>query len=859
MRNKNEVRKKWMRKTCCWAVAAAVMLTGGTGGAYGATRGQQAIGEIGVDITWYDFGKQWNDYYIRQENEGDIYKLIMADSEGQESKAAFVNGKGELIWGPAADDGAASSSSGGENITLMKSGNRYIYIDSKGIRAFPDEAYSDIGPFGDGYATATLRDSGHKGIIDDKGTLLFEDKSGIYQELNFMGGGLISAVRSDGLCDVLDKEGKPLNAEHYGSYRPVLAEDAIRVSRDGKYGFLDLSGTAFTSLTYDYAMLFSEGLAAVSKGEKWGFIDRTGKEVIALSYEDANDFHNGVAAVELQGKWGIIDKAGSTVLPFEYNWFYEEEDGSFIGQKDQQIFLIDSAGQVTDVKDYLSFYKEAPDRISVRKNINGLEVKGYLDDQERMLTGFKDFDLWPAGADFYLGHRSGNYPPEATPPNDYGQKYALLDAAGNNLTGFKYENSGDSGSGFQVLRKNYYTGAGLLNRQGAEVLPTIFEDILLTDGGYAFVTVVDPEIGGNGRVGYFKLPEHFQEKAGQRPITVYLDGVELYFDTPPVLKNQRTMVPMRKIFETLGAKVEWDNTTKTASATLGNRKIRVSMDSTTASVDGSTVQLDAAPFVQNGTTMVPLRFISESLDAQVAWDGPAHRVVVNSAQSGNLSSLAGSWVAAESSLEKGIYTGYLELTIGDSLLKTVDWQAGNPGMQAKIRDTDEKYIYMDLLENEGSPADWTLQKQDKIEYQLYSDRELRLKHGGTTCIFYKKSELTEEQTKVLDKLANIRWEAEDNRDLTVSFSYYQMKLYRGAENSESKGLFVGRTYLNVADAQIVAVPEITEMKGENTIWPGIEKEKAPAVHYKLSADEKTLTLEYGGKEIQFKSKNEVIK
>ncbi len=110
---------------------------------------------------------------------------------------------------------------------------------------------------------------------------------------------------------------------------------------------------------------------------------------------------------------------------------------------------------------------------------------------------------------------------------------------------------------FQVVNRYYYGTAGLVNQYGAEVLPTIFDDILLTGKGYAFITLSD-ETTGISRVGYFKIPESWSGIKNTRPITVYLNGTELYFDSEPVIKNQKAMVPVKKIFNSLGAGVEWN-------------------------------------------------------------------------------------------------------------------------------------------------------------------------------------------------------------------------------------------------------------------------------------------------------------
>ena len=96
--------------------------------------------------------------------------------------------------------------------------------------------------------------------------------------------------------------------------------------------------------------------------------------------------------------------------------------------------------------------------------------------------------------------------------------------------------------------------------------------------------------------------------------------------------NNRTMVPLRKIFELLGATVEWDNSTRTASAQKDDVSIKLQIDNPIAEVstNGITrkIELDSKPILINDRTMVPLRFISESLGKQVAWDAREQTAII---------------------------------------------------------------------------------------------------------------------------------------------------------------------------------------------------------------------------------------
>lgn len=101
----------------------------------------------------------------------------------------------------------------------------------------------------------------------------------------------------------------------------------------------------------------------------------------------------------------------------------------------------------------------------------------------------------------------------------------------------------------------------------------------------------------------------------------------------PQIINNRTMVPMRKIFEAFGANVEWINETRSIKATTDALEIGLQIGNDKATLKNSSgdeteITLDSVPTVVNGRTLVPVRFIAESLDKKVDWDNENRTVVV---------------------------------------------------------------------------------------------------------------------------------------------------------------------------------------------------------------------------------------
>lgn len=112
---------------------------------------------------------------------------------------------------------------------------------------------------------------------------------------------------------------------------------------------------------------------------------------------------------------------------------------------------------------------------------------------------------------------------------------------------------------------------------------------------------------------FFYLNGHIA-RVEARAIHVYFEGEQLTFpDTDPILIDNRTMVPFRTIFETLGFEVEWiDGDIRKAIGKKEGLTIELTIDSDKAVVNGNTVELDVPAQIHQGRTLVPLRFVSEN-------------------------------------------------------------------------------------------------------------------------------------------------------------------------------------------------------------------------------------------------------
>lgn len=115
-------------------------------------------------------------------------------------------------------------------------------------------------------------------------------------------------------------------------------------------------------------------------------------------------------------------------------------------------------------------------------------------------------------------------------------------------------------------------------------------------------------------------------------ITIELDGAVLSLPIAPIVDNGYTLVPIRVISENMGATVDYEAPTREIIIKKESKRIELQVGSADAKVDGNAVTLQMPAREISGSTLVPLRFIGESLGATIDWIGPQQKVVIQSAQ-----------------------------------------------------------------------------------------------------------------------------------------------------------------------------------------------------------------------------------
>jgi hypothetical protein len=111
--------------------------------------------------------------------------------------------------------------------------------------------------------------------------------------------------------------------------------------------------------------------------------------------------------------------------------------------------------------------------------------------------------------------------------------------------------------------------------------------------------------------------------------SIVAKGKVIKFDIPPVIKDGRTLIPVRALSEAFGATVAWDPVEQKVTISKGTTQIVLNLNSNTAYVNGTEVAIDVAPTTLSNRTIVPLRFITETLGLKVDWDEETDTVEIS--------------------------------------------------------------------------------------------------------------------------------------------------------------------------------------------------------------------------------------
>ena len=474
-----------------------------------------------------------------------------------------------------------------------------------------------------------------------------------------------------------DKNGVILFAQDY----------EINNKDNSRYIYIDYNGNITEYKDYydscsDYYKIpniFCEGIARIKSGNKQGYINKDYDWITDKNYYYASDFSNGYGVVkEVSGKSYLIDINGKVCLA--------ADDFYFTGQNSDNPGTVFRNGYAAYLKNNEIFYLDT-DLNSVKIDI-GNECD--FNDGEFIFNGGTLVHMYPEkingeythkqiyrifGHDGKESYRYELQLPELEPVNDF--YYINVLANGNVIFSepedFSRYNSlaniklvSNEGKTLSETKQFYRSSSKLFRSIGDKICSigtfydenfnklgsiNVYDEEAVNKDGSVVVNIESESnvelneiilkslyIVSTDKINIMKKtnlvnPDKIKVNQSSKPknITVYINNKQLNFDIYPITEKDRTLVPMRAIFEALGAEVEWENETQTATATKEGITVSVTIDSNRMLKNGEEIELDVpARLVGDSRTLVPLRAISEAFGCQVEWDEELQRVDIYS-------------------------------------------------------------------------------------------------------------------------------------------------------------------------------------------------------------------------------------
>lgn len=293
--------------------------------------------------------------------------------------------------------------------------------------------------------------------------------------------------------------------------------------------------------------------------------------------------------------------------------------------------------------------------------------------------------------------------------------------------------------------------------------------------------------------------------AKRNSVTIEIKGEPHHFAQEPVIINGTTFVPIRGVTEALGAKVSWNNSTKTVGITKEDMKISFPIGSPNAIVNGKVVPIEP-PRLINSTTMVPLKFVSETLGMKVEWDGHTKTVSINEdmvkhkvAQGDTLLTLAGSYGVHVDEIKKVNHLNSDVLYVGQEI--EIPRSAG-PSINVHV--VQEGETLSEIAERNGMTVDQLMEINHLPDEKLLVGQTLQLESQTETRMITHKVTAGETLLGLAERY---------NTD---------METIKKLNNLNTDNLFINQTLLFPSDSFIPGMNSISyithEIKSGDNIW-----------------------------------------
>ena len=351
------------------------------------------------------------------------------------------------------------------------------------------------------------------------------------------------------------------------------------------YGVIDSSGTVKVSATYLYIGNYHDGLAKAKDSNGWLYIDTSGREVFRASLcTEVGDFHEGLAKAKDSLGWKFYNTSGREVF---------------------------RASLCTEVGDFHDGLVKAKDSLGWKfYNTSGREVF-----RASLCTEVGDFHDGLVKAKDSLGWKfyntSGKEVFRASLCTEVGDFYSGLVRVKDSL-GWKFYNT----SGRDAFRVS-----------NTDIVSDCCNGYIIIAKG------TTSGISGN-TTEYIKTPtlppRYDTSKFVITNSTIILNGEKQNFSIPTLSYQDRTLVPMRELFERLGTEVIWNGENRSITVITPTKDIIMAINNQFVLSGGVHLVVDVPPMLYNDSTVVPLRFVCEQLHLNVEWDGNNNTIYLTS-------------------------------------------------------------------------------------------------------------------------------------------------------------------------------------------------------------------------------------
>ena len=343
-------------------------------------------------------------------------------------------------------------------------------------------------------------------------------------------------------------------------------------NKEDKRTVIDLDGNEVNIGDYDFMDWRIDKFGGVSvskKGENhydyWGYIGLADGIVIPCSYDKIERCDENIFR---SGNYLFFDKDGNTVF-----------DGYEIGGEDG---TYDYVGN--------NIFRQTV----VQWGDSGWDGNEYIQDMDAVTVKYYDIN------GNVIKSEVSEYP-----PSYYEHENLTLESQN-----YGYLQSTD-GTYFCAKLDGKY---GIIDRDENIIVPFVFDVMGEETGGYVWAA----NEGENWKL----------LSLSADAVSVSVDGDALTFDQAPLIIEGRTFVPLRAIFEKLGAKVEWDGETRTITSKKGDTSVSMTIDKNIMTVNNDEKELDTAPKIVNGRTLVPVRAVAEAFSCSVDRNGETNTVII---------------------------------------------------------------------------------------------------------------------------------------------------------------------------------------------------------------------------------------